>query len=172
MGLPGSGVTEQNQGLAGVDPRTGGEGGELRGDAGDDVGVEVGQPLARRRHRRVHCLPDRAPVHPIPVGQLPDRRSLDPAVLPDLLKQLHSRPRHSRTSAPTTPTRKSETRVGPELVTTRRPTTTAVTTQAGPQFVKKDRPAGASSGDPLRSDWSGNCSTRGRHGCCTGQSDG
>jgi DNA invertase Pin-like site-specific DNA recombinase len=33
------------------------------------------------------------------------------------------------------------------LVTTRRPPPSAITTQAGPLFVKKDLPAGASSGD-------------------------
>jgi hypothetical protein len=37
--------------------------------------------------------------------------------------------------------------VGPEFVTTRRPTTTAITAQTGPEFVKKTLPAGASSGD-------------------------
>jgi hypothetical protein len=42
---------------------------------------------------------------------------------------------------------KSETRVGPEFVTTRRPPPSAITTRAGPEFVKKNLPAGASSGD-------------------------
>jgi hypothetical protein len=38
----------KTRGLAGVDPRPGGEAGELGGDAGDGVGVEVGQPLDPR----------------------------------------------------------------------------------------------------------------------------
>jgi hypothetical protein len=46
--LAGAGVAEQNQGLAGVDPRAGCEGGELGRDTGDGVGVEVGQPLDAR----------------------------------------------------------------------------------------------------------------------------
>jgi hypothetical protein len=37
--------------------------------------------LARRRHRRLQCLPDRAPVHPVTVCQFPDRGALDPPVL-------------------------------------------------------------------------------------------
>src|SRR5262249_57338228 len=103
--------------------------------------------LPRRRHRRGKRLPHRPPVHLMPTGQLPDRRALDPAVLPDLLEQLHSRPRHSRTSAPATSTQRSEPWVGPELVTTRRPPPDAITTQAGPAFAKNNVPAGASSGD-------------------------
>jgi hypothetical protein len=45
--------------------------------------------LARRRDCIIQGLPDRAPVHVMPARQLPDRRSLDPAVFPDLLEQLH-----------------------------------------------------------------------------------
>ena len=41
-------VPEGDDRLAGVDPGASREGGELRGDAGDDVGVEVGQPLEAR----------------------------------------------------------------------------------------------------------------------------
>jgi hypothetical protein len=43
--LAGSGVAEGDDRLPGVDPRTGGEGGQGCGDAGDDVSVEVSQPL-------------------------------------------------------------------------------------------------------------------------------
>jgi len=45
---------------------------------------------ARRRHRRLQRLPHRPPVHVMTIGQFPDRGSVDPAVLPDLLEQLHS----------------------------------------------------------------------------------
>jgi hypothetical protein len=45
VGFAGAGVTERDDRLAGVDPRAGCQGCELSGDAGDDVGVEVGQPL-------------------------------------------------------------------------------------------------------------------------------
>ena len=83
----------------------------------------------------------------MPVGQFPDRGPIDPPVFPDLLEQLHSRPRHSRTSAPATSTQRSEPWVGPELVTTRRPPAGAITTQAGPEFVQTSGPAGARSGD-------------------------
>ncbi len=46
--------------------------------------------LPRRRHRRLQRLPHRPPVHTMAVGQFPDRDTLDPAVLPDLLEKLHS----------------------------------------------------------------------------------
>ena len=45
MRLAGARVPEQDDWLAGVDPCSGGEGCEGGGDAGDGVGVEVGQPL-------------------------------------------------------------------------------------------------------------------------------
>ncbi len=45
VGFAGAGVAEQHDRLTGVDPRAGGEGGEGGRDAGDGVGVEVGQPL-------------------------------------------------------------------------------------------------------------------------------
>jgi hypothetical protein len=51
VGLAGAGVAEQDQGLAGVDPRPGGQRGEGGRDAGDGVGVEVGQPLDAREAR-------------------------------------------------------------------------------------------------------------------------
>jgi hypothetical protein len=59
------------------------------------VGVDRGPGplrvgLARRRHRRIQCLPHRPPVHVMPIGQLPDRGPFDPAVFPDLLEQFHS----------------------------------------------------------------------------------
>ena len=46
--------------------------------------------LAGRRHRRLQRLPHRPPVHVMTIGQFPDRGAPDPAVLPDLLEQLHS----------------------------------------------------------------------------------
>ena len=91
------------------------------------------------------AFPGPPPV--MPACQLPDRGSPGPAVFPDLLEQLHSRPRRSRTSAPPTSTQKSEPWVGPEFVTTRRPPPSGVTTRAGPESVKKTLPAAASSGD-------------------------
>jgi hypothetical protein len=45
VGFPGAGVTQQHERLPGVDPRSGSQAGEGRGDAGDVIGVEVGQPL-------------------------------------------------------------------------------------------------------------------------------
>ena len=45
VGFAGAGVAEQHGRLAGVDPGTGGEGSELRCDAGDHAGAEVSQPL-------------------------------------------------------------------------------------------------------------------------------
>jgi hypothetical protein len=45
VGLARAGVTDQHDRLPGVDPRAGGESGKLGGDAGDGIGVEVGQPL-------------------------------------------------------------------------------------------------------------------------------
>jgi hypothetical protein len=45
MRLAGAGVTEQDDRLTGVDPRSSGQRGEGGRDAGDGVGVEVGQPL-------------------------------------------------------------------------------------------------------------------------------
>jgi hypothetical protein len=46
--------------------------------------------LPRRRHRRRDRLPHRAPMHPMLLGQHPDRRALA-MVLPHLLEQLHRR---------------------------------------------------------------------------------
>jgi hypothetical protein len=43
VGFAGAAVAEPDQWLSGVDPRAGGEGGELGCDAGDGVGVEVGE---------------------------------------------------------------------------------------------------------------------------------
>jgi hypothetical protein len=45
MGLAGAGVPEQDDRLAGVDPRPCSQGGQGGRDAGDGVGVEVSQPL-------------------------------------------------------------------------------------------------------------------------------
>jgi hypothetical protein len=47
----GAGVAEQDNWLAGVDPGAARDGGEGCGDAGDDVGVEVSQPLDPREPR-------------------------------------------------------------------------------------------------------------------------
>ena len=52
--------------------------------------------LPRRRYRAGHRLPHRPPMHMMPVSQLPDRRSARSPVPPDLLEQLHPRPRHPR----------------------------------------------------------------------------
>jgi hypothetical protein len=45
MGLAGAGVPGQDDRLAGVDPRPGGQRGEGGHDARDGVNAEVGQPL-------------------------------------------------------------------------------------------------------------------------------
>jgi hypothetical protein len=97
--------------------------------------------LPRRRHRRVQRLPHRPPVHMVPAGQLPDRGTPGPAVFPDLLEQFHSRPRHSQTSAPATSTQRSEPRVGPEFVTTRRPTTQRDHHPGGAKIREERRPS-------------------------------
>ena len=46
--------------------------------------------LARRRNRGLQRLPHRAPMHPMPLSQLPDRQLLQPPIPPDLLEQLHA----------------------------------------------------------------------------------
>jgi hypothetical protein len=51
MGLAAAGVAEQHDRLAGVDPRPGGQRGEGGRDAGDRVGVKVGEPLDPRELR-------------------------------------------------------------------------------------------------------------------------
>jgi hypothetical protein len=63
----------------------------------DDRGIRVDRPtwagrvlLARGRHRRGERLTDRPPMHPMPLGQLPDRQPLDPSIPPYLLKDFHS----------------------------------------------------------------------------------
>ena len=48
--------------------------------------------LAGRRHRRGQRLTHRAPMHPVLVGQPPNREPLDPVITPDRLELLH--PRH------------------------------------------------------------------------------
>jgi hypothetical protein len=50
--------------------------------------------LALRWHRVAHRLPDRPAVHPVLVGQRPDRQLLQPLITPDRLVQIHLRPRH------------------------------------------------------------------------------
>jgi hypothetical protein len=69
----------------------------------DDLDVRVDRRtrpprirLTRRRYSARQRLPHRAAVHVMPVSELADREPLDPPVSPDLLEQLHSRPRHSR----------------------------------------------------------------------------
>jgi Winged helix-turn helix len=50
---------------------------------------------ARRRDRARQRLPYRAPVHVIPIRQLPNRASFDSRITPDRGEQLHSRPQLS-----------------------------------------------------------------------------
>jgi len=52
--------------------------------------------LPRRRHRARQRLAHRPPVHVMLCSQLPYRQPASPLVPPDLLKQLHPRPRHPR----------------------------------------------------------------------------
>ncbi len=64
--------------------------------------------LPRRRHRTRPTPAAPSADAPVPLGELPDRQPLDPPVPPDLLEHFHPRPRHYPTSAPATPTRRSQ----------------------------------------------------------------
>jgi len=107
VGLARAGVTDQHDRLPGVDPRAGGESGKLGGDAGDGIGVEVGQPLEAGDAGFADAAGAAAAGPVVGLGSQ------------DLGK------------------------VG------RRPTTAAKSPppRRGPQFVKNNRLAGASSGD-------------------------
>ena len=50
--------------------------------------------LPFRRDRVLQCLPHRAPMHPVAVGQRPDRETIAPMITTYRLEQLHPRPRH------------------------------------------------------------------------------
>jgi len=52
--------------------------------------------LPNRRDRVSKCLPDRAPMHAMPVRQRPNRQTITPMITTYRLEQLHSRPRHFR----------------------------------------------------------------------------
>jgi len=86
-------------------------------------------------------------VHMMPASQLPDRRSARSPVPPDLLEQLHPRPRHPQPPR-RQQRRKDQNQGGAKIRDDTPPHHPAqVTTQAGPKFVTKTHPAGASSGD-------------------------
>ena len=71
--------------------------------------------LRRRPDRGLPCrwdrvpqrLPHRPPMHLMPVGQRPDRKTITPMITPDRLEQLHPRPRHFRPSPSPTRTRRA-----------------------------------------------------------------
>jgi hypothetical protein len=107
--------------------------------------------LAWRRYRVSQRLPHRAPVHVMLVRELADRELLDPPVTPDLLEQLHPRPRHPDLHA-RQHRHGDRIRGGAEIRDDTPPhPRSEITTQVGPEFVTISVPAGASSGDHTHS---------------------
>src|SRR5581483_5913273 len=104
--------------------------------------------LAWRRHRRRQRLPHRAPMHPVPIRQRPNRQLLPATIPPDHLEQLH--PSSHRLRPPPaghSPTAEiTHSGVGPELVKTRHHQPPPHPT-VGPEPMKKTAPAGARSDD-------------------------